>query len=287
MLKIEELCEKIRYKAVTSLLYEVSATPKPGLVDRLNQGSHRDMDFFSFIASAAALSPYFYQCAKIGAEFPNTKSNKPDMLIKNLRPTGLCAEQAMYRATGGVNTHKGLIFSLGLICAATALCFRNNAEKVTSEEICNTVSLMTKGICERELRQMDKKKNPSNGEMIYLKYGVMGIRKEVECGFPTVREHALPVFISLTEDPCCSLNNILVQTLLHIMAVNDDTNVLTRGNRETLEYVKNYSKMALDAGGILTPTGTKIINQMDKDFIERNISPGGSADLLAVTIMLA
>ena len=84
----------------------------------------------------------------------------------------------------------------------------------------------------------------------------------------------------------CSFNDILVQTLLHIMAVNEDTNVLARQDRDALEYVRNSARRAIGAGGVLTPEGARVVNAMDRDFIERNISPGGSADLLAVTIML-
>lgn len=319
MLNKDELCETIRYNAVASLLFEVSATPKPGLVDRLNQGAHSDMDFFSFMASSAALSPYFYKCAEKGMEFSEYQSSRPEMLFESLRPLGLTAEKAMYQATGGANTHKGLIFSIGIICAAAAVCYLKDRESKTeaeteiytelytdqktvvntelnaknkridihsTEKICNTVSMMTQGICARELASMKKKNNLSHGEMIYIKYGARGIRGEVENGFPTVRNYALPVFNRLKAAGGCSFNDILVQTLLHIMAVNEDTNVLARQDRDTLEYVRNCARRAIDAGGILTPEGTRMVNAMDRDFVERNISPGGAADLLAVTIML-
>lgn len=287
MLNKAELCETIRYNAVTSLLYEVSATPKPGLVDRLNQGAHSDMNFFSFMASSTALSPYFYKCAEKGAEFSESRSNKPDLLFENLRPLGLAAENTMYQATGGANTHTGLIFSIGIICAAAAVCrLKDNGREADPDGICRYVSLMTQGICTRELGSLDKKKNLSHGETIYMKYGARGIREEVEYGFPTVRNYALPVFESLKAKGCCSFNDMLVQTLLHIMAVNEDTNVLARQDWDALEYVRNFARKALDTGGILTPEGRKIVCDMDKDFIEKNISPGGAADLLAVTIML-
>ncbi|MEN6315354.1 MAG: triphosphoribosyl-dephospho-CoA synthase CitG [Clostridiaceae bacterium] len=287
MLNKDELCETIRYNAVASLLFEVSATPKPGLVDRLNQGAHSDMDFFSFMASSAALSPYFYKCAEKGAQFSKTQSSRLEMLFESLRPLGLTAEKAMYQATGGANTHKGLIFSIGIICAAAAVCYlKDNGHEVDPEGICDTVSLMTQGICVRELDSLGKKNNLSHGEMIHIKYGARGIRGEVENGFPTVRNYALPVFNRLKEAGGCSFNDILVQTLLHIMAVNEDTNVLARQDRDTLEYVRNCARSAIDAGGILTQEGTRMVDAMDRDFIERNISPGGAADLLAVTIML-
>jgi len=284
VLQKNELCEMIRRNAVTSLLYEVSATPKPGLVDRLNQGAHKDMDFFSFMASSAALSPYFYQCAIKGAEF---HENNLEILFVSLRPLGLAAEKAMYQATGGVNTHKGLVFSMGIICAAAATCFiKACGDKPDAEEICGVVSLMTQGICARELDSMGKKHTLTHGEKIYKKYGVRGIRGEVEDGFPTVRSCSLPVFTRLIAMNRYSFNDILVQTLLHIMAVNEDTNVLARQDWDTLDYVRNYAGKVLDAGGILTPEGAEMVYKMDRDFIARNVSPGGAADLLAVTVIL-
>ena len=185
-----------------------------------------------------------------------------------------------------MNTHKGLIFSLGIISAATAVLYsKSNQTKYDVEVICKMISKMTNGICNRELDQMKKANNFSHGEIIYKKYGSKGIRGEVENGFPTVRLHSLPKFnemISLDEN---SMNNVLVQTLIHLMSVNDDTNILSRHDSHTLDYVKKYSQMVLNAGGIYTPEGKAMIYKMDRDFIKRNISPGGSADLLAVTIM--
>lgn len=286
MLYKDELCDTIRRNAVTSLLYEVSATPKPGLVDRLNQGAHKDMDFFSFMASSAALSPFFYQCALKGTEFKENNL-RLGILFEALRPVGLVAEKAMLMATGGVNTHKGLIFSLGTICAAAAVCYmKGKTEKPSTEEICDTVSLMTQGICTRELDSLEKKHDLTHGEKIYMKYGARGIRGEVENGFPTVRNCSLPVLTKMISLNRYSINDILVQTLLHLIAVNEDTNILARQDKDTLDYVRNYAGMALEAGGILTPEGREMVDKMDRDFIVKNISPGGSADLLAVTVML-
>ena len=101
--------------ACQALLYEVATTPKPGLVDRANSGSHRDMDFFTFQASAAALWPYFARCAEIGMD---THSLPPEETFSRLRTPGKLAEGDMLRATAGVNTHKGAIFSMGILCGA-------------------------------------------------------------------------------------------------------------------------------------------------------------------------
>lgn len=279
-----EVCETMGQFAVMSLLYEVSASPKPGLVDRFNQGAHRDMDFFSFMASTAALPYYFFKCALRGADFQGSDLRE---LFNALRPLGLEAERAMFNATGGVNTHKGLIFSLGILCAASAWCRAAKEYPLPDTgEICETAASMAEGICSRELLSMGKKEALSNGEKMYRKYGLRGIRGEVEAGFPTVRLHSLPVFRELTSMGGLPVNSALVQTLLHLMAVNDDTNIAARKGSAEVEYVKNYASSVLKEGGMLTPAGKKMLHAMNRDFIERNISPGGSADLLAVTVML-
>ncbi|MDD2498770.1 MAG: triphosphoribosyl-dephospho-CoA synthase CitG [Desulfitobacteriaceae bacterium] len=278
-----ELCEAVGRCAVTALLYEVSASPKPGLVDRFNQGAHQDMDFFSYMASSAALSSYFIKCTFQGAEF---SGDKPEKLFESLRPLGIEAESAMFRATEGANTQKGLIFSLGIICAASAWCLNEKKDyRLEAKEICKKVSRMTEGLCSRELYSMDKMEGFTHGESQYKKYGFRGIRGEVEDGFPTVRSYSLPVLGQLKSMKLYRLNDILVQTLLHLMAVNEDTNIAARHDMETLSYVREYASKALKAGGMFTPEGINIVCEMDKDFIKRNISPGGSADLLAITIM--
>src|SRR4051812_47765287 len=111
----EHWIQTISQKALLSLLYEVSASPKPGLVDRYNQGAHKDMDFFTFMASSAALSNYFNDCVAEGVKY---SGQNPQELFFSLRSLGVDAEKSMFEATDNVNTHKGLIFSLGIICAA-------------------------------------------------------------------------------------------------------------------------------------------------------------------------
>ncbi len=283
MLSRVELCETIGQYAVTSLLYEVAATPKPGLVDRFNQGAHADMDFFSFMASSAALSTYFIKCALRGAEFQGYSQRE---LFESLRPVGLEAEKAMFRATGGVNTHKGLIFSLGIISAASAYSLKEKERQSPDvEEICEMVSCMTQGLCSRELAAMDKTDGLTHGETLYKKYGFNGIRGEVESGFPTVRNCSLPMLVRLKSLKTSHINDVLVQTLLHLMAVNEDTNIAARHDKDTLGYVKKYASEVLAAGGMYTASGIQMLQEMDREFINKNISPGGSADLLAVTIM--
>ncbi|MED4224997.1 triphosphoribosyl-dephospho-CoA synthase CitG [Neobacillus cucumis] len=279
----ERWIQTISQKALLSLLYEVSASPKPGLVDRFNQGAHKDMDFFTFMASSAALSNYFNDCVAKGLKYAG---QNPQELFQALRSLGMDAEKSMFEATDNVNTHKGLVFSLGIICAAASCCMTENETKmVTTDTICKKVSFMTQGLCLRELTYMNKLEGLTYGEKLYQKYGLRGIRGEVESGFPTVRKYSLPELKKLKSMKTLHLNDILVQVLLHLMAVNEDTNIVARHDLETLEFVHHKAIKVLDLGGIMTPKGLQMTHEMDREFIDRNISPGGSADLLAVTVM--
>lgn len=281
-MNVIEFCNRITSIAMKSILYEVAATPKPGLVDRENPGAHGDMDFFTFLSSASVLGSYFYDCTKAGIEF-----NKKDYreLLVNIRPIGIKAEEDMFKATNGINTHKGMIFSQGIIAAAVGSLFRdNNKEYYAPIEIQNRVKEITKGIT-KELEESYNKENPTYGERLFIEYGIRGIRGEVESGFQTVLDHAYPILTSLILEKKHHTNDILVHTLVHLMAYTEDSNILGRHDIDMLYYAQKQARKSLDLGGYLTPEGKSFIDDMDKDFIEKNMSPGGAADLLAITIM--
>ncbi|WP_249323852.1 triphosphoribosyl-dephospho-CoA synthase CitG [Wansuia hejianensis] len=276
-------CNNISNMAIKSILYEVASSPKPGLVDRHNPGAHKDMDFFTFLSSGSVLGPYFYNCTNIGINFKGQDYTK---LLIDIRPIGIKAEEDMFRATGGINTHKGMIFSLGIIAAAAGSLFKeNNKKKYTSLTISNRIKLMTKGITE-ELKGAHNKENLTYGEKLFLKYGFKGIRGEVEDGFISVLKYSLPVFGRLLSEKKYHINDIMVETLIHLMANVEDSNILGRHSIDMLYYSQKQAKKALELGGYLSEEGRSFIKEMDEDFIEKNISPGGAADLLAVTLML-
>lgn len=283
MISNNDFCLCVGEYAMKSVLFEVSAVPKPGLVDRNNSGAHSDMDFFSFMSSSAAIAYIFYECALKGVEF---NSSNYCELLNRIRPIGIEGEKRMLVATNGVNTHKGLVFSLGIISAVAGSLYRENKKPlISSEEVCNRVEELTSGITDRELKGLNKNQELTNGEKLYVKYGIKGIRGEVESGFKTVRKFALPKIKEYFAKGK-SINDTLVQVLFHLMSETDDSNVLGRHDMKTLNYIKKRADIALGLGGIFTKEGRRYIEEMDEDFIEKNISPGGSADLLAVTIML-
>ncbi len=266
---------------VQSLLYEVAVTPKPGLVDRHSAGAHKDMDCFTFLASTAALAPYFTQFAQKGAE---CAKEEPKALFRAIRPIGIAAERCMFAATTGVNTHKGAIFSLGLVCSAAG-CLVANGTELTPENVAGYVGNMIAGICAEEYHGIEAKQNLTKGEQIYLRYGLTGVRGEAEQGFPSVLRYSYPV---LEDCLLCgrSINESMLQAYLQLAGNVDDTNVLGRHDMEVSTYVKAETQKILHVGGALEPENIALLEAMDDDFITKNISPGGCADLLALTMLL-
>jgi triphosphoribosyl-dephospho-CoA synthase len=268
--------------AQRSILYEVSTTPKPGLVDRENSGAHKDMDFFTFMASSSALYRGLYECAECGFEFSESDNIN---LIDKLRIPGIQCEKEMFKATDGVNTHKGVIFSLGILCAAAGKLYREcGAENYNAETICEKVKEIAIDLTARDFKGIQEKKLLTHGEMLYKRYGFKGIRGEVESGFATVRESAVPILRYWYSNKTLSMNDIFLQVLINLMAESEDTNVIIRGGVESLIYTKTVSKEFLQSGGMKQPYAKEKLEQMNRNFVEKNISPGGAADLLAVSI---
>lgn len=264
-----------------ALRAELDATPKPGLVDRRNAGAHRDMDAQTFVASIAAIAPFFAAFAALGEQ---SGAQTPKQLFASLREAGRQAEQAMFAATDGVNTHKGGIFSLGLCCAAAGrLC--TQGQPPTVQAVCNLVAAMTAGICEAEYANLLQKDVLTKGEQMYLRYGVTGVRGEAESGFQTVRRIALPVYRAARAQGVCE-NDAMVQTLLCLLCETIDTNILSRSDLCCAQAAQRQARLALDAGGMLGPCGRQRLEALDDWFIAQNISPGGCADLLGVTHLL-
>ena len=273
-----ELYYQIRCCCAGALLAEVSASPKPGLVDRYSSGAHRDMDFYTFLTSITAIAPYFEQCARVGAELEQLDGCSLDQL----RPLGVECEKKMFAATKGVNTHKGAIFSLGIIAAAAGYC-GIQLKDLGVRRVCTAASVIAQPAQRDFLRQEDKL---TQGRKLYDRYGIRGIRGEAASGFESVRRYALPVLEELFSSGQYHENEIYLQTLLHLMAQVEDTNVLARCGMEGLAFLRASARELLEQGGALTPSGMTALSEMDRIYIEKNLSPGGCADLLSVAIVL-
>lgn len=272
----------IGIRAWQSLLEEVYTTPKPGLVDLYSAGAHTDMDVGTFEKSAQALKPYFIQMARQGISLRCS----PKELFRQIRKTGIAAEQAMYRATGNVNTHKGLIFTLGIFCAAAGRCLGEYGE--ITEHLLQKIQLMMTGeILTAELLAIKEKTAVSNGEKNYCYYGTAGIRGEAIQGYPVIWKYALPAFrqgIAGSRDR----NLVKLQTLFILMSCTEDSTIISRHNPNVLRKVQKDAAEFLERGGAYRDDIDvwRELIAMDKEYISRNISAGGCADLLAVTVFL-
>ncbi|MBJ9142901.1 triphosphoribosyl-dephospho-CoA synthase CitG [Citrobacter braakii] len=263
-----------------AMLTEVNLSPKPGLVDRINNGAHKDMALEDFHRSAEAIQAWLPRFIEYGAF---SAQLSPEDVLKGLRPLGMACEADMFRATEGVNTHKGSIFSLGLLCAAIGRLHQLQLT-VTAETLCSTVATFCRGLTERELRQNNQQLTA--GQRLYQQLGLSGARGEAEAGYPLVIQHALPHYRALLtqgRDPELAL----LDTLLLLISINGDTNVASRGGAEGLRWLQQQATTLLQQGGIRTPADLEYLRQFDQQCIERNLSPGGCADLLIVTWFLA
>lgn len=275
-------------QAQRALLYEVAITPKPGLVDRANAGAHADMDIFTFLDSACALRNYFEMCARIGLAF---RGKNPVDCFDSLRTPGLLAEQAMKDATGGVNTHKGAIFSLGIVCAALGMGYDGEGSDVHAALV--RCGEMTRMRMEQELAGIGCGEARTFGEAIYKKSRIGGVRAETASGFASVRDASLP---RLREALAAglNLNDAGLCALVSLMARTQDTNAVRRGGEKLAEKLREGAA-ALDAriaghlaeGNLASQMDSirQALVRWDEMLSEKRVSPGGCADLLALTLL--
>lgn len=270
------LAEYIAATAYLALHTEFTTTPKPGLVDRENRGAHPDMGIRHFFASTNALRPFLCRFAEEGYL---TRELPPQETFRRIRGIGKDAEKAMLQATGGVNTHKGAIFSMGVLCAAAG---RTDPALWSPEQLCAEAAAMCDGVVKQELAGVTNQTAATPGEQFYVQYGVTGARGQAEAGFPAVLNTGLPILKQALAQGC-SLNDAGSITLLHLIAAHDDTNLIRRGGRQLQLQLRQQFRTMLAQ----TPFPTvEAIAQLDREFIEKNLSPGGSADLLALTYYL-
>jgi len=274
---------KISSTAIRAMITEVLVTPKPGLVDTTNSGSHFDMDLFTFTDSSTALTRTFYLMAKQGGGY-NGK-HLWDLLVP-LRKIGIEGEQEMYRVTEGVNTQKGLIFSIGILSAAAGYILCQSKNVLSADILCQKGGEIAADISKRDFEEIKFKtsNDQTNGEKLFKKYGIKGARGEAEGGFPSALK-ALSILKSYLAENV-GFEKALAGSLIHIISEIEDTNISGRGSLDTLKYVKKSALSFIKNGDIYRNGATMELEKLDADFIRNNISPGGSADILAVTIFL-
>jgi triphosphoribosyl-dephospho-CoA synthetase len=197
----------------------------------------------------------------------------------------------MFAAAGGVNTHKGLIFSQGLICAAAGrLAARNGAASAAA--ICAEAAACVQGLVKRDLAPLRHTaetaaarqcagRDLSAGETLYLRHGAAGVRGEAEAGFP----HALLGLQCLWDEGACGdFNRAVLHTLLALMAELHDTNILWRGGPEKLYAVQTMARRVLELGGTATPAGEAALDELQGYCLTHRLSPGGCADMVSIAL---
>ena len=270
--------------AWNALIEEVDTTPKPGLVDLYSNGAHTDMDAATFRRSADALRPFFVKMAREGLSFDGSAQE----LFMGLRGVGMDAEQAMYEATHGVNTHKGAIFTFGIFCAAAGRCVKEQ-RAITALGLLEMEQEMTVRVLTAELEKLRGSiRTPgieTHGERNLHRYGTAGCRGEAIEGYPGVFGIALPVLHAGLADGR-DWNRVKLQALLTLMAHTEDSNILSRHNPAVLRVVQEEMREFLRCGGAYREDAVRLLEEMDADYSRRGISAGGCADLLAAAVFI-
>jgi len=255
--------------ALDALYDELNLENKPGLVCLSGNGSHSDMNYDTFIASITSLRGYFATLSEFGYE---------NREFDDLKNRGIYQEKKMRKATNNINTHKGAIFNLGFASAAIGKCVQDN-KPLSTQNICEQVV----NNWQYDLTHRLERKKDSHGQQMYKKHGVTGAIEMVSDGFQIIQNVALPCFYRTfyrTQD----FEKAAMQTLMTLISVLSDTNLVWRGGMTDLQNAQTMAKQFLQAGGVHQPSWRQAVSTVNQYFIHRNLSPGGSADLLAVTI---
>ena len=252
--------------AIRALYAELALHPKPGLVSPLDSGSHDDMDMTTFMRSLFALRGYYRDIAAAGARGAD---------FATLQALGIAAERRMLAATGGVNTHRGAVFGLGLLTAAAGW-LRRTGKPLGGQAFGEAVATQWGD----DILAASPRAPDSNGAQAIRRYGVRGARQEAAEGFPTLFKVALPT-LARTFDILGCEERAMVQTLFALMAALEDTNLLHRGGPAGLTFVQAEAQRFLDRGGVFRPGWRAEALALHDACIARRLSPGGSADMLA------
>lgn len=264
------LAERLSWHAVACLVEEARLSPKPGLVDMRGSGAHPDMTLALMERSAHSLWPGFYDMA-----IQSWQRQPDEMLRQRIGKTGRQAERAMLAATGGVNTHRGAIWALGLLVSASSM--------LNGEGDIHAVTRKAASLA----RLPDRAATPlfSKGLHATRRYGVDGAREEAQNAFPHVICHALPRLWK-SRDEGASETEARLDALIAIMSRLTDTCVLSRSGLEGLNIMHQGAQAVLEAGGTASRAGQLALAQLEKDMLACHASPGGAADLLAAALFL-
>jgi triphosphoribosyl-dephospho-CoA synthase len=262
------IARHIALLAVRSLYHELALYPKPGLVSFLDNGAHRDMDAATFVRSLFSLRGYFVAISSAGMR---------DAGFAELQQLGIAAESRMLRATRGINTHRGAIFTHGILAAAAGCAAACNI--APSDENLRAIVVSN---WSRDLRAIAVAcaAAPSHGQLMAARHGVTGARGEALLGFPSVFEIALPGLRSALARGA-GMQHALLHTFFVLLAETFDTNVLFRGGAEGLQFIQTQAKEFLERGSVFAAEWQQQAETLHCQCSAKNLSPGGCADLLA------
>lgn len=264
--------QAVGVRAVQSLHQELATYPKPGLVSPVDNGSHQDMDAALFFRSLFSLRGYFCNVASAGMRGAD---------FAELKALAISAEAKMMTATSGINTHRGAIFNLGLLAAAAGA-LQGAGLSLQKDALGARVS----NVWGEAIRQHGNSLRPvSHGRLAATRYGVGGALQEACLGFPHVFGIGLPA-LQMALAKGVGWNAAAVQCLFSLMAVLPDTNLLYRGGEEGLEFAQIVSRQFISEGGVLRRGWQAHAVAIHRRFVDLNLSPGGSADLLAATLFV-
>jgi triphosphoribosyl-dephospho-CoA synthase len=247
-----------------ALREELALYPKPGLVSPVDCGSHPDMDVACFESSIAVLEPFFGEMAAAGAE------GAP---LAELQRIGLAAERAMLVATTGRNTHRGAIFCLGLLAAAAGA--RDNDEPLGD---------IVRERWGAEIPSPDHLPPASHGLAMCQRFRVRGVRGEARAGFPSVHRVGVPALrhgLAIVDSEAAA-----VQAFFALLECCEDTTLLKRGGESGLQFARAGAADFLAAGGVADPKWKSRAEALHREFVARNLTAGGVADLLAATLFV-
>jgi triphosphoribosyl-dephospho-CoA synthase len=257
--------------AVVALYDELALAPKPGLVSFIDSGSHEDMDARTFMRSLFSLRQYFPHLALLGAAGSS---------FELLERAGIAAEARMLAATGGINTHRGAIFCLGLLCASAGSLRTRGAPAHAAALQRELIAGWGPALSERALRT-----SSAHGALAARRFGLRSAGAEAALGFPVLFETTLPALLAARQHGATP-RQARLQALFATMAVLDDTNLAHRGGLAGLRHAQRAARGFLAAGGAQRPDALAQAQALHADFVARRLSPGGSADMLAAACWL-
>lgn len=259
--------------AVRSLHQELCLYPKPGLVSLVDTGSHGDMDAVTFMRSLFSLRHYFKKICLAGWD---------DAPFAQLKQLGIAAEVAMLKATRGVNTHRGAIFSLGMLCATAG---RARAQGTPTTPSALRAAMLIRWGEELAMHAAPAVPSSSNGLRVAARYAASGAREEGALGLPSVFEIGVPALLA-SRKRGAGMTHARIDTLFALMAHISDSNVYHRAGPQGAQTVRAHAQRFIDNGGTSNAEWQANALESHRVFVQQRLSPGGAADLLAASCLV-